>query len=113
MEQCDVFGNLWLTKTAVCCFGDNAVSKLVQPDVAWPYPYPPVKWLGLGCPTPCAVEAAARGVNAQVLCHKLQQPVRYDDGGCLLMGLCTQIHCMEVCQKAGVLCAWGTLLLLF
>ena len=67
---------------------------------------PLVKWVGNGCDTPCATYAKAHNLNVKKYCASKQQPVSYSDGGCKLANSCASIHCKDVCNAAGVICAW-------
>jgi len=84
---------------------DDAL-KVIGTSVPWPLPVPPVKWVGLGCQTPCAAYADEHKLDVKTYCSQQNQPVRYSDGGCKLFNSCESIHCKEVCHKAGAFCAW-------
>ena len=62
------------------------------------YASKPVVWIGPGCPTPCAQQAAKTGANPRAFCAKQGKQPTWQDGGCKLANDCV-IYCQDTCVK--------------
>jgi hypothetical protein len=60
--------------------------------------YPPVVWVGAGCPRPCATKAIQAGKNPMRYCRSIHTWPTFNDGGCKLYFDCN-IGCADTCKR--------------